>query len=183
MVVEDRNILDAFTEDFCDVVQKYTEYIVVSGFVAIASGRARGTEDIDMIVSRIPIEYFVALHQELVDKGFVCMQSADAKTIYVDYLSKDLSVRYTYESHLLPQMEVKMEKDPVDTYQLKTKTKLPLTGLDIWFSNINVNLAFKEHLLKSDKDLEDAKHLRIVYSELVNEAEINKVRELIERYR
>ena len=80
-------------------------------------------------------------------------------------------------------MELKFAKDALDEYQLKTKAKLPLTGLDIWFSSINMNLAFKEELLKSDKDLEDARHLRIVYKELVDEKEIDKIKKMIKRYR
>lgn len=41
--VGNRNILDKFTEDFCNIVDKHAKYIVVSGFVAIASGRVRAT--------------------------------------------------------------------------------------------------------------------------------------------
>lgn len=47
-VVDDRTILDKFVEDFCGIVEKHVRYIVCSGFVAIAHGRTRGTEDIDM---------------------------------------------------------------------------------------------------------------------------------------
>jgi hypothetical protein len=84
--------------------------------------------------------------------------------------------------------------------------KLELTGLEVWFSNININIAFKEELLKrgvfsrilacsklgwqyaspiltSPKDLEDAKHLRIVYSEMVDETEIDLIKKLIQRLR
>ncbi|HIH05367.1 TPA: hypothetical protein HA281_00255 [Candidatus Woesearchaeota archaeon] len=57
-----KNLLDAFTEDFCAVVERHAKYIIVSGFVAISSGRPRGTEDIDMIVERLPPEKFRALH-------------------------------------------------------------------------------------------------------------------------
>ena len=48
--IRDRNILDTFCTEFCDIVEKHCKYIIVSGFVAIASGRTRGTEDIDMII-------------------------------------------------------------------------------------------------------------------------------------
>ena len=41
----------------------------------------------------------------------------------------------------------------------------------------------KEELLKSPKDLEDARHLRIVYSDLVNEEEMKIVKKLIKRFR
>ena len=53
MVVKDRNILDKFCIDFCSILDKHVKYIVVSGFVVIASGRTRGTEDIDVIIEKI----------------------------------------------------------------------------------------------------------------------------------
>lgn len=83
----------------------------------------------------------------------------------------------------LPEMELKFAKDELDRYQLMTRTKLELTGLDIWFSNVNVNVAFKENLLKSPKDIEDARHMRIVYSEKIDEKEISRVKRLIQRCR
>jgi len=180
--VDDRNILDQFCIDFATIVEKHTDYIVVSGFVAISSGRARGTEDIDMIVRPLEEDLFEGLHNDFLAHGFVCMQSGDIKEIY-SYLKEHLSVRYTRRNAPIPEMEFKFAKDELDEYQLKTRTKLPLTGLPLWFSNINVNVAFKEFYLKSDKDLEDARHLRIVYEELIDENEIQYVVELIKRCR
>ena len=76
-------------------------------------------------------------------------------------------------------MEIKFVKDKLDEFQIQTRIKLPLTGLDVWFSSINMNIAFKEEYLKSEKDLKDAIHLRKVYPELVNEHEINNIKKLI----
>jgi hypothetical protein len=181
--IDDKNILTDFCIRFCRIVEKYSEYIVVSGFVAIASGRMRGTEDIDMIIRLISKKNFLRLNDELSKNGFLAMQSDDSYELYSNYLTKGLSVRYTEKDSFVPEMELKFAKDALDEYQLKTKAKLPLTGLDIWFSSINMNLAFKEELLKSDKDLEDARHLRIVYKELVDEKEIDKIKKMIKRYR
>ena len=180
--VKERNILDKFCNKFCNIIEKYTTYIIVSGFVAISSGRTRATEDIDMIIKPVKKDIFNKIHNELAKKGFVCIQSKNPEEVY-GHLSKFDSVRYIEKDRLLPQMELKFAKDELDEYQLRTKTKLQLTGLDLWFSNVNVNIAFKEHLLKSQKDLEDAKHLRIVYQELVSEKEIKAVKELIDKCR
>lgn len=180
--IKNVNILGKFCEQFCRIVNKYCQYIVVSGFVAIASGRTRGTEDIDMIIEKIDLKKFKEIFDKLKENGFVCMQSEDPEEIY-SYLKDNLSVRFTWRDKSLPEMEVKFVKDALDEYQLNSKVKLELTDLDVWFSNINVNIAFKEELLKSPKDLEDAKHLRIVYSEMVNEKEIEKVKEMIKRLR
>ena len=92
-------------------------------------------------------------------------------------------MRYTLKDKPLPEAELKFAKDKIDQIQLESRVKLPLTGLDIWFSSINMNLAFKEELLKSDKDVKDAEHLRKIYPELVNEDEINKIKLMIRKLR
>ncbi|MFH0874993.1 MAG: hypothetical protein V1859_03585 [archaeon] len=181
-ILPEKNILDEFCEEFVRVTEKHAKYIVVSGFLAISSGRSRSTEDIDMIIERLDSRKFANLHQDLVKNGFICMQSDDSKEIF-EYLIDNLSVCYTKTDSPLPEMEVKFAKDPIDEYQLNTRMKIPLTGLDVFFSDININIAFKEHLLKSDKDLKDAEHLRKVYPESVNESEIKRVSKMIDKYR
>jgi len=181
--INDFNILSRFCNEFTNVIYRYTDYIIVSGFVAISTGRTRGTEDIDMIIKRIDEKTFFKMHESLEKNNFVCMQSDDPKEIYREYLSNNDSVRYTWKDKPLPEMELKFSKDLLDDYQLKTKIKIPLSGLDIWFSSIEMNIAFKEELLKSDKDLEDARHLRIVFSDIINEKEITKIKKMINEYR
>ena len=175
-----KNILDKFCIDFCKVVEKHCKYIIVSGFVAISSGRIRGTEDIDMIIEKLDIKKFNQLHKDLIKNNFVCMQSDSEQEIY-DYLKDNLSVRYTYKNKPLPEMEVKFAKDYLDEYQLKNRVKLKITNLDVWFSSIETNIAFKEELLKSPKDMEDAKHLRRMF--IINEKEINNIKQLIKKLR
>lgn len=180
--VEDRNILDEFCTKFCEIIDKHCHYIVVSGFVAISLGRVRATEDIDLIMQKLDLSKFKLLHKDLVENNFVCMQS-DSVTEIFSYLEDKLSVRYTLADKPLPEMEVKFAKDELDEYQIKTRQKISLTGLDIWFGNINMNIAFKEELLKSEKDLKDAEHLRKVYPNYINEEDIDKYKELIRKIR
>ena len=182
VIQRDLTELDIFAKKFLDILKKHTNYLVVSGFVSICTGRTRGTEDIDMIIPRLSIVGLKKLHSDLVKNNFVCMQSENTEEIF-KYFKDNLSVRYTYKDKPLPEMELKFSKDELDELQLKTKTKLPLTGLDVWFSSINMNIAFKEEYLKSDKDLEDAKHLRTVYDEIVDEKEIKHIKELIRKWR
>ncbi|MBU1112037.1 MAG: hypothetical protein ABH849_03500 [Nanoarchaeota archaeon] len=180
--VKDLNILNRFCEEFIAIVEKHCKYIIVSGFVAIASGRTRGTEDIDLITEKLSFEKFDKLFLDLVNNGFECVQTNLSKEAY-DYLIDNTSIRFTWKNKFLPEMKLKFAKDILDEYQLKNRIKLKLTGLDVWFSSINTNIAFKEELLKSPKDLEDAKHLRIVFAEMVNENEINIIKEMIKRLR
>jgi len=181
--VADKTILEKFAEDFVRVIEKYSKYVIVSGFVAIIHGRSRGTEDIDMIIEKISLEKFRELHNALVDAGFECMQSEKAEIIYNEYLANGDSVRYTRKGEFLPEMEIKFAKDSLDEHQLKTRQRLELTGMDVYFSSIEANIAFKEEYLKSDKDLEDARHLRIIYKDKINEGEIEKIKKEINRLR
>jgi hypothetical protein len=181
--VKHRTILDVFGADFARILERHAKYVIVAGFVAIAHGRSRGTEDVDVITEHIPKERFAKLHEELAEKGFECIQSDSSDEIYGDYLSKNLSVRYIRKGSHIPQIELKLSKDALDDYQIETRKKLPFTGLDLYFSSIEMNIAFKEELLKSEKDMEDARHLRIVYGTKINEAEIKKIKQMIRRLR
>ena len=182
-IVEDKTLLDKFATDFVSILEKYAKYIIVSGFVAIAHGRSRGTEDIDIIIERISRQKFILLHNALVKNKFECLQSKKPEVIYDDYLAKNISVRYIKKGTFVPEIELKFAKDRLDEYQLKTRKKLPLTNLNVYFSSIEMNVAFKEELLKSEKDIEDAKHLRIIYSDALDNREINRIKNEIKRLR
>ena len=80
-------------------------------------------------------------------------------------------------------MEVKLAKDILDDYQLETRVKLPLTETEFYFSTPEINIAFKEEFLKSKKDLEDARHLRIIYVEELDFKEIEKIKDMLKRLR
>jgi len=183
--VDNRTILDKFAEEFCAIIERHTRYIVCSGFVAIAHGRPRGTEDIDMIIEKISKDEFVKMHQDLLENGFQCIQPGNPEKLYDTYLLEGISIRYVLKSDNFapPEMEVKFAKDSLDEEQIKERQKLPLTGLNIYFSSIESNIAFKEEYLKAEKDLEDAKHLRIIYKGKIDESKINKIKEQIREVR
>jgi len=134
--VSDRTILDDFAEDFVHIVEKHCKYIIVSGFVAIAHGKTRATEDIDMILERISKGKFLPLHADLLEAGFHCAQSDTGDVVYDEYLTHGISICYTRDPNFA--------KDELDNFQLKTRKKLSLMGLDVWFSSIETNIAFKE---------------------------------------
>jgi len=182
--IGDRNILDKFTEDFCSIVDKHAKYIIVSGFVAIASGRARSTEDIDMILEKMPLEKFIDLYKDLDKNGFECMQSSIPKDIF-EYLVKGDNIRYTRKENKMfpPEMDIHFAKDEIDELQLKERQKLDFTNLEVWFSSIESNIAFKEELLGTDKDIEDAKHLRNIYQGKFSEEKVNNIKKDIIRLR
>lgn len=182
--VSDKNLLNHFTADFVKVLDKCKlTYALVSGFVAISHGRARGTEDIDIIIEKISLQKFGELHKDAAKAGFECLQGENPEMLFNDYLKDNLSLRYIKKGQFVPEIELKLSKDLLDEKQLRERAKLPLTGLPFFFSTIETNIAFKEELLKSPKDLEDARHLRIIYSEKLDEGKISEIKSLIRKYR
>ena len=51
--------LDILVRDFLSALG--SEYLVMSGFVTILSGRTRATEDVDILVPQMPLGRFVKL--------------------------------------------------------------------------------------------------------------------------
>jgi len=176
---DEKTVLDKFIEDIVKIINKHADYVIVGGFIAIAHGRSRATEDIDMIIEPMSEQKFAELHKELLKSGFECIQGGSASFLYRTYLLHGDGIRYVRKGEFIPQLELKFAKDKLDEYTLKTKTKLPFTGLDVYFANIETTIAFKEELLGSRKDIEDAKHLRIVYEDKLNDKEIEKIKKMI----
>jgi hypothetical protein len=80
-------------------------------------------------------------------------------------------------------MDIHFAKDELDEAQLDERQKIDFIGLDVWFSSVESNIAFKEELLGTDKDMEDATHLRKVYEEKISEEKIDRIKNLIKLVR
>jgi hypothetical protein len=181
-LISDRNLLDKFVIEFTSILEKYTHYVIVSGFVAISNGRVRGTEDIDIIIDQIPFSLFSKFLKEIYAFNFECVQSDEALEIYNEYLIKKNAIRFVYKGTIVPNIELKFVKTEIDRYTLLKRTKLPLTGLDVYFASIESTIAYKEHYLSSEKDYEDSYHLRKLYQEILDLDEIKKVKLMIDKY-
>ncbi len=81
VIVIDRELteLDIFVKDFIDILKEHLDYLIVSGFVSIATGRTRGTEDIDIISPIIDKDKFLKFFKDLQKKSFWCYQADNAE--------------------------------------------------------------------------------------------------------
>ena len=111
------------------------------------------------------------------------MQSDSLEEIYSEYLTQNLSVRYTFDNEPLPEMKVKFAKDTLDLLQLQERIKVPETKLEVWFTTPEANIAYKEEYLKSDKDLEDARFTRLFFDRQINETAITEFKKMIRKYK
>ena len=167
------NELDKIVIRFIDILKKYTDYVIVSGYVAILLGRDRGTEDIDIIIPKKNKNELKLLYEELAKNGYWCLNSSDLDDIYDALISKH-SVRFAIEPSVSPNFEIKFSKDLYDVIAVKNPLVIKIGNKGLKTSFLELQVAYKEEVLKNNKDLEDARHIRLVAKGNLNENLINE---------
>ncbi len=159
------NDLDRLVIDFVSVLDKSNvKYVLVSGYIAILFGRSRSSEDIDVIVERMPEGRFLALSEEIA-KSFDCIITADPKNAYDNYLTKRTSIRFARKGEFVPNMEFMFPKaQDLDNWVLNNRLEVILNGISLKISPIELQIPYKL-FLSSSKDIEDARHLYMIFKD------------------
>jgi hypothetical protein len=167
--------LDKFTIEFINILKKHTKYVLISGYVSILLGRSRGSEDIDVLIPQLNKEELIKLEEDLKNHNFYCLNTKNINKM----LNEGLAVRFAKNNTVIPNVEVKFIKNKIEEFALKDSIKVRIKKQSLIISNLELQIAVKEQLLKSPKDLEDARHLRNItninqnkltyYEELSNE--------------
>lgn len=166
--------LDLFTLDFIKILRKHTNYVIISGYVSILLGRARASEDIDIIIPKMDFPRFLLLLKDIRHGGFYCLNAEQNEDIY-DQIKDNLAVRFAKEKTVIPNAKLKFSKNKIDDITLDRKMTIKLQKDELVISHLELQIAFKEVVLKSPKDMEDARHIR-------NVAEGHLDYELIKKY-
>jgi len=173
------NELDKFVLRFIKILEKYTEYVIVSGYVAILFGRSRATEDIDIFTKELSKKKFSKLYDDLKKNGYWCLNTEDADDVY-DYLANGSAVRFALKSETIPNFEVKFAKKRLSLEALKDTLTVITKHGKINISSIERQIAFKRYYLKTDKDLEDAEHIERLFKEHIDTKKIAYYKKLIQ---
>ena len=174
------NELDKFVIEFVEIVRKYMDYIIISGYISILLGRSRATEDIDIFIKKIPLEKFSEFYEDIKNKGFWCLNAEDVNEIY-EYLDNNMAVRFARVNQSIPNFELKYPARVIDseTFDDFLIAILPMGRLKI--SSLERQIAFKRYYLMSEKDLEDAVHIEEIFKEKLNKEKINKLKNQLEK--
>lgn len=172
--------LDEFVQDFLNVIKNHSDYLIVSGFVSISTGRTRGTEDIDILIPIMPYEKFKKLFESLKNAGFWCYQGDSADEIY-DYFKNKDNVRFARKNEMFPNMEV----IPIDEsrkakfFEFSHPQRIKVDNFEFKIPPIEFEILYKEIILKGKKDVDDANHLREFFSEILNEDKFKEFKKII----
>jgi len=173
--------LDLLVKDFLEVLKKHSDYLIVSGFVSITTGRPRGTEDVDILVSVFEEGKFKEFFSNLKENGFWCYQGDDAREIYFQYVKNMVNIRFARKEEMFPNMEVVFinETKKAKYYEFTHPQKMKVKDFEFKIPPLEFEILYKEIVLAGDKDIQDAKHLRILFSDILKKERFKECGDVI----
>lgn len=165
--------LDKFVVDF---VKHIDNYVIVSGYVSIVTGRSRATEDVDLLVPKLDFEDFKKIWNNLNNADFECINTLEIKTAFE--MLNEYAIRFCKKGRAIPNIEFKLIKNDLDKYSYDNKLILKLKNKILFISPFEIQIAYKLYL-GSEKDLEDAKHLYSLFKDKLNLNELMKLVKLL----
>jgi hypothetical protein len=163
----DKDVLE-FTQilDACEV-----DYVIVSGYVAILTGRSRSTEDIDVILESLSEAETEQLVTELKDRGYWGM-AMPLDEMY-SMLSEGSRIRIAEDGAMYPNFETWFVSNDVEREALSNPLTVMFDEGQIEISPLELQIAYKLRLAQASdslngKDFEDALHLYLTFEERFN---------------
>ncbi|MFP9193854.1 hypothetical protein ACLI4Q_19785 [Natrialbaceae archaeon A-CW1-1] len=169
----DKDVLE-FTQilNDCDV-----DYVIVSGYVAILTGRSRSTEDIDVILESLSETETEQLVTELKNRGYwgMAMPLDDMFSM----LNEGSRIRIAEEGEMFPNFETCFVSNPVEREALSNPLTVKFDEDQIYISPLELQIAYKLQLAQaagsfSGKDFEDALHLYLTFEERFNTEQLEE---------
>ena len=176
----DLTALDLFVRAFLAVLKKYSDYLVVSGYVSISTGRTRGTEDVDILVPVMDRVTFDHFFKDLQKNKFWCYQGDSIDEIY-PYIKSKMALRFAKVDELFPNIECIPidETKRVQYFEFKHPQKMKVNDFEFNATPLEFEILYKELVLGSEKDCADAQHLRTLFSELLNDEKFAVFKKII----
>lgn len=160
------NHLDRLMLDVVSTLESVgIQYAVVSGYVAVLFGRARATEDIDVILEGIGEETANALASELSNAGY-WGPAMPFDELYAT-LADGLPVRVAEEGHRVPNVELKLATDEYDRASINQAITVRLPEGTVRIAPLELQIAYKLGM-GAQRDFEDALYLYEVAGRTLN---------------
>jgi hypothetical protein len=173
--------LDKFALDFIKILRKHINYVIVSGYVSILLGRSRASEDIDVIIPKIDFTKFQLMYRDFVKNSFICLNATDDKSVF-SYLEEGVAVRFAKKDKIIPNIKFKCVENNFEKTAIDESITVKLPGEELKISPLELQIAFKQEVLKSPKDLEDARHLEKIAESYLDNKMIEKYREILHEF-
>ena len=133
------NNLDKFVLSITKILEKHTNYVIVSGYVAIFFGRTRATEDIDILIENKNINNFL---KEVIKEGYWVINTTSTEDA-ADMLYSGSPIRIAKKNNINPNVEIKFPKMELDKYALNNKIKVMFDHEYFFTSEIELQIVYK----------------------------------------
>lgn len=164
------NRLDELATEFSSVLDELgIEHVFVAGYVAILTGRARSTEDIDVLVERLSEPEVDTLVETLRERGY-WGPAMPLESMY-ENLDAGTNIWVAPESEMTPHLEVKFPTDEFDRASLSNPITAQIGAETVPIGPLELQIAYKLYL-GGEKDFEDAAHLYTLFGESLNTSEL-----------
>ncbi len=177
LIVERKpNRLDELAIEFSKILDQFDiKHVYVAGYVSILAGRARSTEDIDVIIERTDEETLADLAVTLDEQGF-WGPAMPLSTMY-EMLDEGDNVWVAPDEQITPHLEVKFARDEFDRASLQNALAAQIGGDVIPIGQLELQIAYKLHL-GAQTDVEDAVHLYTLFEESLS---VSRLEEWVQR--
>ena len=164
LVVErEPNQLDELAIGFSDILGQFDiDHVYIAGYVSILAGRARSTEDVDVLIERIDEATADELAATLDERGF--WGPAMPLTSMYEMLNNGDNIWVAPEDQITPHLEVKFTRDKFDRVSLQNAITARIRDKAVPIGPVELQIAYKLHL-SAQKDIEDAVHLYTLFEE------------------
>lgn len=153
------------------------DHVFVAGYVAILTGRARSTEDIDVIVERMDDETIDSIVETLESEGYwgPAMPLSEMR----GNLDSGTYIWVARSDEVTPHLEVKYATDRFDRASLANSIQASIGDEIIPVGPLELQIAYKLYL-GTQKDFEDAVHLYELFEESLSTPELEEWVEALE---
>lgn len=158
-----RNELDELAISFSTLLSRLDiGHVFIAGYVAILTGRARATDDIDVLIEPCPENEIEQLVEELETSGY--WGPAMPLTEMYGNLTAGTNIWVAPSGQMTPHLEVKFPSDEFDRASISNAIDAHIAGETIPVGPLELQIAYKLYL-GGQKDLEDAAHLYLLFRE------------------
>ena len=163
LVEREPNQLDELAIRFSEILGQFDiEHVYIAGYVSILAGRARSTEDIDVLIERINDETAEELVETLDKEGF--WGPAMPLASMYEMLDNGNNIWVAPEDQITPHLEVKFARDEFDRASLGNAIRARIGDDAISIGPLELQIAYKLRL-GAQKDIEDAVHLYTLFEQ------------------
>ena len=163
VVKREPNQLDELAIGFPEILSQFDiKHVYIAGYVSILAGRARSTEDVDVLIEQIDEETADELAETLDEKDF-WWPAMPLSSMY-EMLDNGDNIWVAPESQVTPHLEVKFARDEFDRASLENAITARIGGEAISIGPLELQIAYKLYL-GAQKDVEDAVHLYTLFEQ------------------